>query len=111
MKTIKELRAQDAERIARRNNPNPTPEEIETAKKIMRQFYYFASLYSNNFYINQDRNAKPEEIEESDKKLNKAYKKACENLKKYDLYIALPGLYPIIEEKNGAHFTMCHYYK
>lgn len=108
--TIKELRAKDAARLAERLNPNPTPDQIEEATKTMRMFYRFAAAYYNEFLTHQESRT-PEAIkEEATRKCKAAYKKAAAALAKYDLYISLPGLYPIIDEKSGANWTMGHWY-
>ena len=112
---IKTLRERDADRLAQKINPNPTPEEInrdrDAARHALRLFYRFAAAYSNSFYVEQDRNASEAEKAAADEKSEKAYKRAADALKPYKLKIACPGLYPIIEELTGAHFTMGHYYK
>ena len=109
--TIKELRNRDAARLAARLNQNPTPEQIEEATKAMRAFYRFAAAYLTSFYTEQSRTATQEAKEAADAKSERAYKRAAAALAKYDLYISLPGLYPIIDEKSGANFTMGHWYK
>ena len=108
--TIKEMRTRDALRLAERLTADPTPEEIEAANKAMRKFYIFAAAYQRSFYTEQNRNASEAEKAAADDKSDKAYKRAAEALKPYKLKIALPGLFPIIEEMNGAHWTMGHYY-
>lgn len=108
--TIKELRNRDAARLAARLNQNPTPAQLEEATKAMRAFYRFAAAYLASFYTEQNRNATQEAKEAADAKSERAYKKAAAALAKYDLYIALPGLYPIIDEKSGANWTMGHWY-
>lgn len=110
MLSIKELRERDAARLAARID-EPTPEQIKEAEHVLRLFYRFAAAYSNSFYVEQDRNASEAEKAAADEKSEKAYKRAADALKPYKLKIACPGLYPIIEELTGAHFTMGHYYK
>ena len=108
--TIKELRLKDVARLARRLNPNPTPEELETAKKTMRMFYRFAAAHYNEFLTHQESRT-PEAIkEEAARKCKAAYKRAAAALEKYNLVIDIPGLYPIIDEKSGANWTMGHWY-
>lgn len=109
--TVKEMRQKDAARLAARLNQNPTPEQIEEATKAMRAFYRFAAAYLNSFYTEQSRTATKEAKEAADAKSERAYKRAAAALAKYDLYISLPGLYPIIDEKSGANFTMGHWYR
>lgn len=110
MKTIKELRAQDARRLAERLNQAPTAEEIETATKAIRAFYRFAAAYQASFYTEQSRTASEADKARADAKSNRAYKRAADLLKPYGVKISLPGLYPIIEELNGVNFTYGYFY-
>lgn len=109
--TIAEMRKKDVARLAKRLNQEPTPEEIEAAAKTMRAFYRFAAAYSASFYTEQSRTATQAAKEAADAKSERAYKRAAAALAKYNLYISLPGLYPIIDEKSGANFTMGHWYQ
>lgn len=108
--TIKELREKDAIKLATRENPAPTNEEIEAARHAMRLFYRFAASYQRSFYTEQDNRATDKEKEQADAKSEKAYKKASDALRVYNLKISCPGLYPIIEELNGINFTYGHFY-
>ena len=107
---IKAMREKDARRLAERLTADPTLEEIEAASKAMRKFYIFAAAYQRSFYTEQSRTASEAEKAAADEKSVKAYRKAAEALKAYKLKISLPGLYPIIEETNGANFTYGHFY-
>lgn len=111
MLTIKELRIKEAARLAARKNPNPTPADLEAAAHTMRIFYRFASAYLNSFYISNNRNSSPAAVSEADEKSEKAYKRAAEALKAYNIKISLPGLYSILDDSNGCNFSYCHYYK
>lgn len=108
--TIAELRKKDVLKLAERLNPEPTPEEIEAAEKTMRAFYRFAAAYLRSFYTEQSRTATQAEKEAADAKSERAYKRASAALEKYNLVIALPGLYPIIDEKSGAWWSMGYWY-
>jgi hypothetical protein len=108
--TIAELRKKDVLKLAERLTPTPTPEEITAAEKTMRAFYRFAAAYQRSFYTEQSRTATQAEKDEADAKSERAYKRAAAALKKYNLYIDIPGLLPIIDEKSGAHWTMGHWY-
>lgn len=108
--TIKELRLKDVARLAARLNPNPTPDQIEEATKTMRMFYRFAAAYMRESMLYQESRT-PEAIkEEATRKCKAAYKRAAAALEKYNLVIDIPGLYPIIDEKSGANWTMGHWY-
>ena len=107
---IKELREKDARRLAERINPDPTLEEINEARQAMRKFYFFAAAYMRSFYTEQDRNASQAEKAAADEKSERAYKRATAALKKYNLIIDIPGLYPTIDETNGANFTRGYFY-
>lgn len=109
MLTIKELREKDAARLAARQNPNPTPEEIETARHAMRLYYIFVSAYQKSFFTEQEHGT-PDEIRQADERSEKTYKSAAEALKPYGVKISTPGLYPIIDDMNGANFTYGHFY-
>ena len=108
--TIKEMREKDVLRLAERQNQNPTPEAIEEARHTMRLFYRFAAAYYSSFMIDNDRRSSQAAKDAAEAKEEKAHKRAAEALAKYDLRISCPGLYPIIEETNGANFTYGHYY-
>lgn len=112
--TIKQMRERDADRLAQKINPNPTPAEInrdrDAARHALRLFYRFAAAYSNSFYISQNRNASEAEKAAADEKSEKAYKRASEALKPYGVKISCPGLYPIIENDDRTNFTYGHYY-
>lgn len=110
MKTIKELRRQEAARLAARKNQNPTPADLEAAAHTMRIFYRFAATYLRSFYVSQDRRSSEAARTEADEKSERSFKRAAEALAAYNLKISLPGLYPIIEEANGSNFSYCHYY-
>lgn len=111
---IHQLRERDADKLAQRLNPNPTPAEInkdrDAARHALRLFYRFAAAYSNSFYTSQDSNASEAEKAAADAKSEKAYKRASEALKPYGVKISCPGLYPIIEDLNGVNFSYGHYY-
>lgn len=109
MKTIKELRAADALKLAQRLNPEPTAAEIETATKAMRAFYRYVFAFQAAFYIEMNHGT-PEEVEAAEAKQERAHKRAADALKPYKLKIDHPGLYPIIDELSGANFTQGHYY-
>lgn len=108
--TIKEMRERDAVKMAQRLSAEPTPAEIEAARHALRLFYKFGAAYLNSFYIDNDRSATERQIAAADAKEDKAYKKAAEALKPYNLKICCPGLYPVIDELNGCNFTYGHYY-
>lgn len=108
--TIAEMRKKDVLKLAERLNPEPTPEEIKAAEKTMRAFYRFAAAYLRSFYTEQSRTATQAEKEAADAKSERAYKRAAAALEKYNLIISLPGLYPIIDEKSGASWSMGHWY-
>lgn len=108
--TIAAMRKKDVLRLAERLNPAPTPEEIKAAEKTMRAFYRFAAAYLRSFYTEQSRTATQAEKEAADAKSTSAHKRAKQALAKYNLYISLPGLYPIIDERTGANWTMGHWY-
>lgn len=110
MKSIRELREQDARRLAERLAADPTPAELEAAKKAMRKFYLFAARYQRSFYTSQDREATEAQRRAADQNSENAYRSAKEALAKYRLKISTPGLYPIIEETNGTNFTYGHWY-
>ena len=110
MKTIKELRAADALKLAERLNPDPTPAEIETATKAMRAYYRFCAAYQASFYTEQSRDASEAEKAAADLKSERAYKRATDALKPYKLKIDVPGLYPIIDNLSGSNFTYGHFY-
>jgi hypothetical protein len=111
---IKTLRERDADRLAQRLNPNPTPAEInrdrDAARHALRLFYRFAAAYNNSFYISQNSSASDAEKAAADEKSEKAYKRASEALKPYGVKISCPGLYPIMEDFNGVNFSYGHYY-
>lgn len=109
--TIKELREKDALRLAQRENPNPTPEQIETARHTMRLYYNFARAYYDSFIINQDSKATQAQKISTEEKAAKRFYKASEALKKYNLCVCCPGLYPIIDDVNGQNFTYGHFYR
>ena len=112
--TIAELRRRDVLRLVERRTTDATAAEIEAetkeARHTMTLFYRFVTAYQRSFYTEQDRNATQAEKDRADEKSEKAYKRAAESLKKYDLRISCPGLYPIIDETSGANFTMGFYY-
>lgn len=108
--TVKELRQRDALRLARRQEDEPTPEQIKEAEHVLRLFYRFAAAYSNSFYVEQNRNASEAEKAAADEKSEKAYKRASEALKPYGVKISCPGLYPILEDFNGVNFSYGHFY-
>lgn len=108
--TVKALRERDARRLAERLNPAPTPEETEAARHTMRLFYRFAAAYYNAETLYNMRSATQEQKATAGAKADKAYKRAAEALKAYNLIIDIPGLYPIIDETNGANFTLGHWY-
>ena len=110
MLTIKELREKDAARLAAIQNPNPTPAELETARHAMRLYYRFVAAYQRSFYTEQSREATAAEKVAADNKSYKSYERAAEALKPYGLKIEAPGLYPIIDYKNGVNFTYGHFY-
>lgn len=110
MKSIKELREQDARRLAERLAADPTPAELEEARKTMRSFYRLAAAYQREFYIRQERTATEAEKTAAEEKLARAYQKAKTALAKYNLKICFPGLYPDITENNGANFTRGWWY-
>jgi len=110
MKTIKELREKDANKLAERLNPNPAPEEIEKARHTMRLFYIFASAYYKNFIMQQE-SKNPAAKAAANERSNKTYKSAAEALKTYGLKIDLPGLYPVIDDENGHNFTFGFWYR
>lgn len=110
MKSIRELRENDARRLAERLAADPTPAELEAAKHTMRQFYIFAARYQRSFYTEQDREATEAQKRAADQNSENAYRRAAESLAKYRLKISTPGLYPIIEETNGANFTYGYWY-
>ena len=110
MKTIKQMREADAVRLAARIDNDPTPEAIEEARHTMRLYYRFVAAYQREFYtMNESRTTKAQKDEATAKK-RKAYKSASEALKKYSIVICCPGLYPILDDENGANFTTGHFY-
>lgn len=112
--TIKQMRERDADRLAQKINPNPTPAEInrdrDAARHALRLFYRFAAAFQASFFTEQDRNASEAEKAAADEKSEKAYKRASEALKPYGVKISCPGLYPIIENDDRTNFTYGHYY-
>lgn len=110
MKSIKELREQDAARLAARID-NPTSENLNNARHAMRLYYRFAAAYQASFYTSQNRNATPTQREEADAKSERAYKRASDALKPYGVRIDCPGLYPTIDDENGANFTRGFWYR
>lgn len=109
--TIKEMRTRDAVKLAERLTKDPTPEEITEAVKTMRKFYRFAAAYYSAFTVNNMRSTSEAEKEAADAKSERAYKRAAEALKRYNLRISCPGLYPIIEDaETRINFTYGHYY-
>lgn len=107
--TIKELRERDAARLAARID-EPTAENLNNARHAMRLYYLFVAAYQRSFYTEQDRNATQAQKAEADAKSEKTYKRASEALKPYGVRIDCPGLYPIIDDMNGANFTHGHFY-
>ena len=107
--TIKELRERDAARLAARID-EPTAENLNNARHAMRLYYLFVAAYQRSFYTAQDRNATQAQKDEADTKSDKTYKRASEALKPYGVRIDCPGLYPIIDDMNGANFTHGHFY-
>ena len=87
MLTIKEMREKDAARLAAILNPEPTPEEIETARHAMRLYYIFVSVYQRSFYTEQEHGT-PDEIRRADERSEKTYKSAAEALKPYGVKIS-----------------------
>ena len=108
--SIKESRERDAVRLAERQNENPTPEQIEEARRTMTKYYRFVAAYQRSFYTEQSRTASEAEKAAADDKSERAHKRAAEALKNYRLRISCPGLYPIIEEENGINFTYGYFY-
>ena len=108
--TIKEMRNKDILRLAETLTTDPTAAEIEKAAKAMRAFYRFSSAYIASFYTEQSRTATHAQKAEADQKSETAYKKAADLLNIYNMRISCPGLYPIIEHKNGINFSYGHYY-
>lgn len=108
--TVQQMRAKDVIKLAERISATPDQEQIDEATHTMNLFYRFAAAYQRSFYTEQSRTASQEEKDEADAKSERAYRRAAEALKNYNLKISLPGLYPIIEETNGVNFTYGHYY-
>lgn len=107
---IKTLRERDALRLAQRMNPNPGEAEQEAARHALRLFYNFVAAYQRSFYTEQNRTASQADRNRADAKSENAYKRASEALKPYNLIIDCPGLYPIIDDVNGANFTYGYFY-
>lgn len=108
--TIKQLREQDAARLAARID-EPTAENLNNARHAMRLYYIFVSASQKAFYIRQEKGTTPAQMDEAETKSEKAYIRASEALKPYGVRITCPGLYPYIEEI-GTHrnFTSGHFY-
>jgi len=60
--------------------------------------------------LDNDRRASQAARDAAEAREEQTHKRAKEALAKYNLRISCPGLYPIIDEANGANFTYGHYY-
>jgi len=110
MKTIKEMRENDAVKLAEKLNPNPTPEEIEKARHALRLYYRFTGYYQTAFYVSQERTATESQRENADSKSDRAFERAKKALWPYGVEIRCPGLYPCLDNVDGTSFTYGHFY-
>lgn len=87
-----------------------SPTEAEKEAEAMRAFYRFSAAYLASFYTEQSRTATQAQKAEADQKSEKAYKRAVDLLSVYNMRISCPGLYPVIEHKNGMNFSHGYFY-
>ena len=98
MKTIKEMRQKELERLVAFKTDSPTEKDFAEARKLMNSFYRLCGLAETNLYLANDERtcnlpstAKSEEREEKwRKRLDKEFKK------KYGLSLFYAGYAPSI---------------